>query len=59
MLTTPTEEAKKYAKQLKEEIGDLSDAEKISHLLERVKYWYGSSQDWRKFYEAEKEKANK
>ena len=51
MTKTKTEEADNYIKDLKEEIGGLSDAEKISTLLGKVRYWYGSAVDWRDFYE--------
>ena len=43
-----------YIKGEEKNMEDLTDAEKISYLLERVKYWYGSALNWRKFYEEEK-----
>jgi len=52
-LRTHSEEANHYITKLQEEMKDLSDAEKVSVLLEKTRYWYWSAIDWRGFYEVE------
>ena len=52
-LRTHSEDADDYIKQLTEEMKDISDAEKVKILLEKIRYWYGSAIEWRGFYEVE------
>ena len=55
-LRTHSEDADDYIKQLKEEMKDLPDTEKVKILLEKTRYWYWSAIDWREFYEVEIQK---
>ena len=52
-IRTHSEDADDYVKKLQKEVEDLSDAEKVSILLNKIRYWYWSAIDWRNFYEIE------
>ena len=55
METKEEEKIERYMEEIEEGLSDCSDEEKIEILMRKVRYWYGSAQEWCRLFERERE----